>query len=86
MSSEEIRTFVLEQYVKPARQKGEKRITIRAGDVHDVVGLKGRQPLVCDTLRGRKLQDLCRIRLLNERWGRNVNKRHAKNIWFTYEL
>ena len=86
MSAEEIRAYVQRQYVEPARQRGEKQVTIRAGDIHDEMNLRSLQPLVCDTLRGRKLQEQCGIRFIDERWGRNVNQHHARNIWYTFEL
>lgn len=86
MSAEEIRTYVQRRYIEPARLRGEKEVIIRAGDVHDEMNLKHRQPLVCDTLRGSKIQEQCNMRLMNERWGRKVHQRHAKNIWYTYRL
>lgn len=86
MSAEEIRRYVQGQYVEPARNRGQETVTIRAGDIHDETGLKHRQPLVCDTLTGRKMQVQCRIELVKEEWGRNVHQRHAKNIWYTYRL
>lgn len=86
LSAEDIRNYVQRKNIEPARQRGEKRVTIRAGDIHDEMNLSNRQPLVCDTLSGRKLEELCRVRLIEERWGRNVHQRHAKNIWYTYEL
>lgn len=86
LSAEEIRLYVQRQYMELARRRGENEVTIRAGDIHDEMNLSGHQPLVCDTLRGRKLQKQCNIRLINERRGRNVHQRHAKNIWYIYEM
>jgi len=86
LSAEEIRSYVQRQYIEPARLQGERELTIRAGDVHDEMNLSHRQPLVCDTLRGRKIQEQHNIRLINERWGRKVHQRYAKNIWYTYRL
>jgi hypothetical protein len=77
---------VQNRYIEPARRRGEKEVTIRAGDIHDEMGLKARQPLVCDALRGKKLQKQCNIKLINERWGKNVHQRHARNIWYTFQL
>lgn len=59
---------------------------MRAGDIHDELGIDNRVPLVCDTLRGDKIQDIFGIELINEEWGERVNQKHAKNIWFTYDL
>lgn len=86
MSADEIREYIQRKYIEPARQRDENKITIRAGDVHDGMRLKDRQPLVCDTLRGSKLHKQCKIRLVNEKWGENVHQQYAKNIWFTYQI
>lgn len=86
LSADEIRAYVQRRYITPARSKGEREVTIRAGDVHDEMKLSHRQPLVCDTLRGEIMQEQCHIKLKNERRGRNVHQRHAKNIWYTYRL
>lgn len=88
VSADEIRTYVMNQYVEPYRKRGKKELTIRAGDIHNEMGLDNLQPLVCDTLgrNRRKLEKQCNIKLINEGWGKNVHQRHAKNIWYTYEL
>lgn len=86
MSVEKIIAYVQNRYIEPARQRCEKRVTIRAGDIHDEMQLVNRQPLVCETLRGNKFLKRCNLRLIDERWGRNVHQHHARNIWYTYEL
>jgi len=86
LSVETIIDYVQNQYIKPARHRGEKQITIRAGDVHDEMKLVNRQPLVCEILRGSKLENQCNVKLLDERWGQNVHQHHARNIWYTYEI
>jgi hypothetical protein len=32
--ADEIRDFAYKRYIQPARQRGERQVTIRAGDVH----------------------------------------------------
>lgn len=86
LSVETIIDYVQNQYIEPARRRSEKQITIRAGDVHDEMKLVNRQPLVCETLRSSKLQNQCNVKLVNERWGRNVHQHHARNIWYMYEI
>ena len=86
MSAEEIRKYVQDRHIEPARRRGEKEVAIRTGDIHDEMRLRARQPLVCDTLRGKKLQQQCNVKLIDERWGKNVHQRHARNIWYTYRL
>jgi len=86
LSVEEIIAYVQSQYIEPARKRGEKQVTIRAGDIHDEMKLRNCQPNVCETLRGRRLLEHCNIRLADERWGRNVHQHNARNIWYTYEI
>jgi len=86
LNAEEIRRYVQNRYIEPARRRGEKEVTIRAGDVHDEMGLRARQPLVCETLRGKKLQQQSNVKLIDERPGKNVHQHHAKNIWYTYQV
>jgi hypothetical protein len=64
--AEEIRKYVYENYVKPAKISGEKSLVIVSGEVHDRMGLKQRMPLVCSVLRGSKFQGYAGIQLVNE--------------------
>ena len=84
VSAEEIRRYVRNQIIEPARRRGKRIIVIRAGDVHDWMRLKNRQPLVCDVLRSKIFQRQCNVELIEERWGRRVHQPHARNIWFVY--
>jgi len=86
LSVPEIITHIQERYIEPARSRGEKRVVIRAGDIHDEMELKDRQPLVCHTLTSGKLLKQCNMRLVSEKRGPNVHQKHARNIWYTYEL
>jgi hypothetical protein len=52
-SVDSIRSYAIEQYVVPARRKGEQRVQIVAGDVHRGLRLKNRVPNVCNALTSR---------------------------------
>ena len=86
LSVPEIIAYVRDQYIEPARKRGERQVVIRAGDVHVEMELKHRQPLVCHTLTSEKLLRQCNMRLVNEKRGPRVHQKHAPNIWYTYEL
>jgi len=86
VSAEEIRRYVRNQIIEPARRRGKRIIVIRAGDVHDWMRFKNRQPLVCDVLRSKIFQRQCNVELIEERWGRRVHQPHARNIWFVYRI
>jgi hypothetical protein len=49
-SANEVRKYATEKYIEPAIRRGERRIQIRAGDVHKQLVLKNRVPLVCQAL------------------------------------
>ena len=48
--ADQIRQYVLESIVVPARENGQSQIRIRAGDVHRAMGLSNRMPAVCGAL------------------------------------
>ena len=54
--ADEIREYALTQYVRPWRQSGGKRLSIRAGDVVRGMRLHNATPNVCSALEGRKFQ------------------------------
>jgi hypothetical protein len=54
--SEQIAKYVVEQYVRPARQAGARMIEVRAGEVHRGLGWKNRVTSVCTTLESQKFQ------------------------------
>lgn len=60
---DEIREFVCTRYIEPARRRGRKVITIRAGDVHADMGLASRMPAVCSALRTR-IDQACNVEIL----------------------
>ena len=52
--ADRIRVYGKQAYVGPARQRKEKRFTIRAGDVVRQLRLSGRAPAVCSALKSRQ--------------------------------
>ncbi len=48
--ADQIRQYVLSHYIRPAHKIGLKSVTIRAGNVHDAMGLNNRQPAVCSAI------------------------------------
>lgn len=76
-----IREFVFKNYIQPARDRGEREITITAGDVARRLGLYHRIPNICNVLGGRKFQVMCGVRLL-ERSGPH----QSTTTKFTYQI
>jgi len=79
--ADEVRDFVYERYIKPAREKGVKTLTLRAGDVHDAMGLKGKMPTVCGALGASKF-----LKQHNLRLAKREGPSCGANVYFTYEV
>ena len=62
--ADNIRKYITERLVKPARSRRETSIEIISGDVHNSMGLKNALPAVCSVLEGAALAQLANIRLV----------------------
>ena len=56
-----IRQFALDHYVALARVGGRSEITIRAGDVHQAMGLANAMPAVCSAIGSNKFNELASV-------------------------
>ena len=65
--ADSIRAWIVRSMVAPARATGAKELEIRAGDVHDRIGLRGKVPNVCQVLGGGKLAEEAGLELLEPR-------------------
>ena len=52
--TERVRQEVIDHWITPARNRGEREITVVSGDVHKQMGLQNRYPAVCGALSHRK--------------------------------
>ena len=48
--SDDTRKHVRENYIEPARARGNPEVSVRAGDVHEAMGYSNRYPLVVAAL------------------------------------
>lgn len=78
--ADEIRTYVLEQHVRPWRRSDEKRLTIRAGDVVRGMRLRNATPNVCSALASWKFQHEAAMVLVHRE-----GPRHSTTTTFHYE-
>jgi hypothetical protein len=83
--TEEIRNFVNEKYIKPARKEGKTKVTIVTGEVHSRMNLKDRMPAVCNALRAEKFQTAFDLELIQEVRPPSVGKDSSTNQ-FIFEL
>jgi 5-methylcytosine-specific restriction protein B len=78
--ADEIREYVLVNYIEPARRRGESTVTVRAGDVHQAMGLKDRMPAVAGAIGAAKFQSYANVRLI-----RREGPHQGANLFLTFE-
>ena len=79
--ADRIRSFAIEQWVTPARARGQFEVTIRAGDVHRDMGLSNALPAICSALGGNKFADLAGVALRQR-----VGPANGANVFFHFDL
>jgi len=80
-AADRIRQFIIKQYVVPARRRGEKTITVRAGDVHAKMKLRRQHANVCQVMKGDKFRHLANVKLKSFK-----GTKAGANAYFTYQL
>ncbi|MBN1568335.1 MAG: hypothetical protein JXA73_10855 [Acidobacteria bacterium] len=64
--ADHVRDYVIATYIEPARSGGQKKVSVRAGDVDKALGYRYRRlPLICAALRSNKFLESGRIKLLD---------------------
>jgi len=63
--ADEIRKYVITQYISPARDQGKVTVILRAGNIHKEMGLVNRMPSVCEALDTEKFRAKACVQL---RW------------------
>jgi len=64
--TEQTKRHVISAYVEPARQKGEKTIRVRVGNVQKELGWTNRTPSVFSTLSSREFQQEAGVALIEK--------------------
>ncbi|HEY1964140.1 MAG TPA: hypothetical protein VGG59_04380, partial [Acidobacteriaceae bacterium] len=62
--SEQVRKHVIEQYISPARNKGQESVQVRVGNVHGELHWTGRVPSVFQALSSLKFQHEAGVELV----------------------
>ena len=52
--TERVRAWVQTNVIEPAKARGERVVSVTAGDVHKELGLKNRVPVVCQALKSKR--------------------------------
>jgi hypothetical protein len=67
--TEVARKYVIEKYVRPALERGDKTIEVRIGNVLKELGWSNRTPSVFSTLSSRQFQEEAGVELIEKRDG-----------------
>jgi|SRR5579863_3215343 len=81
--ADRIRLHGREHYVVPARRRGERRFSIRAGDVVRALGLNGRAPAVCSALKTHQFLEDNHLQLVE---AAGPKSGQSTTVTFTYEF
>lgn len=63
--ADQIRQFVVDEYVTPARNAGSPHVRIVSGDIHKRMGLEDRMPAVCGAIDAQKFVELAGVSLVS---------------------
>ncbi len=83
IGADEIRDYTARTFVAPARQKGQKRFSIRVGDVVRELRLYRSIPAVCSALKTKEFQSANRLRLVD---ATGPKSGLSTTVVFTYEF
>jgi hypothetical protein len=75
--AEKIRIYVLERKIEPARQRGDKLITIFAREIHAEMHLNAPIQAVCTAIDHDEFERFANVQLLE----RSAQKRSTKSKW-----
>ncbi|HZU43889.1 MAG TPA: hypothetical protein VE994_14530 [Terriglobales bacterium] len=81
--SDSVRQHAQEAYIRPARRRGDKFVSINVGQVHRAVALHNRVPLVCQALESEKFLRSNRLRLTSKT---GPPSGQSTTVTYTYEL
>jgi hypothetical protein len=81
--ADRIRIYGQEKYVLPARQRKEKRFSIRVGDVVRELKLNGRTPAICSALKTREFLESNDLKLVDTSGPKSGQ---STTVVYTYEF
>lgn len=81
--SDQIRDFAAKKYIIPARQAGQKTVTVNVGKIHSDLGLKNRVPAVCSALGSKIFERQCGITQIS--WDGPLQSTSV-NITYSFDL
>ena len=79
--SDKIRNYCRDQYIIPARERGEKQVVLRVGTIHRELRLKSRWGSVDDALGSNMFQSVARVRRISK-----SGPPHASSTTFIFQI
>lgn len=78
--SDSIRVFIRDNFIIPARNAGKVKLKLKSGNIHGFMKLKNRYPAVCSAMKGKKIEYLCHIKIINKEGN------DGTNFYVSYEI
>ena len=87
MNTSDVRKWIIAKVFKPLRGKGVTEVKLRAGSLHNAIGIKARMPMVCSAMRS-VADDVDGIKLIKDGVGPKIKnaQRKGANVWCTYRF
>ena len=63
-TADAIRKYAKTTFVTPARQRGDKRVTFNARQIHQGLGLSSDYAIVCNAIDTHKFEEFARVKLV----------------------
>jgi len=80
-NANDIRKYCINNYINPARNRGDSTVLIRAGNVHNEMRYLHRHPAICSALRSKKFADMANIECISI-----VGPKEGVNTTFTFRI
>jgi 5-methylcytosine-specific restriction protein B len=76
--ADRVRQLVIQEFINPARKRGETRVTVKSGDVHSRLSLHEQHANVCRALK--------QLNVANVKLKDVMGKTPGANTCFIYEI
>ena len=64
VTADSVRKYAKVTFIAPARQRGDKRVTFTASDLHRGMNLHASYPQVCGAIDAKKFEEFARVSLV----------------------
>ena len=61
--ADSIRERVFERHIEPARKRGDRTVSVTAGQIHAEMHMKNRLPAVCSAIGSKKFEGECHVKV-----------------------